>query len=286
LTASELLVLLGRAWSRLLLYPGGLAPLTIVWLISRTENREPRTPVSSSVLGRVPSGWFSVLALSAAVLPWLGLALLPLPLAVTLSRQTDLVVTLALLEWPLLLTIAQELRDERESTGQAAAQRLAAALNSYPALILATLALAQSGGSFELLALARWPGDLASTSARVLHWAGAVAWALALPPALGLGPFAARPPEQRALRAGLRLRSIGLLAIAALPWLGDREWTGVIVLWLPLPPLLIAAALWAYHRLTAGQSPRRWARAYAVLDVALLLALLWAASMALRARVA
>jgi hypothetical protein len=286
LTASELLVLLGRAWSRLLLYPGGLAPFAIVWLITRTENREPRTDEITRVLGSRLTVRVPVLAMSAVVLPWLGLALLPLPLAVTLSRQTDLVVVLALLEWPLLLTIAEGLRGDPGSNYQTAVRRLAAALNSYPALILATLALAQSGGSFELLALARWPGDMASTSARALHWAGAVAWALALPPALGLGPFAVCPPEQRALRLGLRLRSIGLVAIAALPWLGDREWTGATVVWLPLPPLAIAAALWAYHRLTAGQSPRRWARVYAALDVALLLALLWAASMVLRARIA
>jgi len=46
LTANELLALLGRAWPRLLIYPGGLAAFTLIWLIARTktpENREPRT---------------------------------------------------------------------------------------------------------------------------------------------------------------------------------------------------------------------------------------------------
>ena len=43
LTANELLSLLGRAWPRLLIYPGGLAAFALVWLIGRTKNQEPRT---------------------------------------------------------------------------------------------------------------------------------------------------------------------------------------------------------------------------------------------------
>ena len=129
----------------------------------------------------------------------------------------------------------------------------AAALNSYPALILAGLALAQPAGSFEIAALARLPGELAPEGARALHWIGAVAWALALVPALGLGPFAAWPPGapgasaedsstaratpqsrkgagflkllrtsrlgEDPLRTGLQLRALGLVWLAALPWM-------------------------------------------------------------------
>jgi len=136
-------VLLGRAWSRLLLYPGGLTAFGVVWLISTLQNREPRTK-NHLVECREGSRF---LVLGSIVLPWLALALLPLPLAVGLPRQIDIVVALALLEWPNVLAIRQDLRagDMR---------RLAAALNSYPPLILATLALAQAGSSLELAALA------------------------------------------------------------------------------------------------------------------------------------
>ena len=109
MTANELLALLGRAWSRLLIYPGGLAAFGLVWLISTLQNRvsspsAPHPPFPSPVAGsgEPPQrrGEGSLLALSSVVLPWLALALLPLPLAVTLPRQIDIVVALALLEWP------------------------------------------------------------------------------------------------------------------------------------------------------------------------------------------
>jgi hypothetical protein len=128
----------------------------------------------------------------------------------------------------------------------------------------------------------------------LLHWLGASAWLLALPPALGIGAFATRAPAMPALRTGLALRAVGLVAIAALPWFplvattdehapitADARW-----LLLPLPPLIIAALLWGFARLTAGQSARRWARAYMVLDGALVVVLLWAGYSALQARLA
>src|SRR5262249_40657182 len=172
--------MLGRAWSRLILYPGGLAAFASAWLAlglfprSLSNERSPHHLVTPS--SRHPV----TLARSAIVLPWLALALLPLPVAVTLPRQIDIVVILTLLEWPQILAIGRGLR-----VGEI--RRLAAALNGYPLLILATLALAQSAGSLEVAALMRVPGDLVSASASTLHWLGAVALALALPPALGLG---------------------------------------------------------------------------------------------------
>ena len=134
----------------------------------------------------MPITWIGsrFLVLSSIVLPWLALALLPLPLAVALPRQIDIVVALALLEWPNVLAIRQDLREGDM-------RRLAAALNSYPPLILATLALAQAGNSLELAALARAPGNPAAISTSALHWLGVIALALALPPALAIGPFAA-----------------------------------------------------------------------------------------------
>jgi hypothetical protein len=251
------------------------------------------------------------LVLGSIVPPWLALALLPLPLAVGLPRQIDIVVALALLEWPNVLAIRQALRagDMR---------RLAAALNCYPPLILATLALAQAGNSLELAALARPPGDSATTSTHALHWLGVIALALALPPALGLGPFAddrrpttddRRPanlpvpnlqspiPNPRSLiptsiarffaagtlQLGLRLRTLGLVTLAALPWAG-AEGNSLALLRTLGAAALITAALWGADRLTRGQAARRWAWAYIALDGLLLLALLGAAYLALQLR--
>jgi hypothetical protein len=259
------------------------------------------------------------LALSSIVLPWLALALLPLPLAVTLPRQIDIVVVLALLEWPNLLVIRHELRagDMR---------RLAAALNSYPPLILATLALAQAGNSLEIAALARIPGDSAAISMRALHWLGVIALALALLPALGLGPFADEGRRTRdgggqtgedggrrsavgdrprwrssrsylvnirnsvdrlfatgVLKVGLRLRALGLVMLAALPWAG-AEGNSLALLRMLGGAVLVAALLCSADRLMRRQTVQRWAWVYMALDVLLLLALLGAAYVALQIR--
>ena len=40
MTPSELLALLGQAWSRLLLYPGGLAAIGFMWLLALAERHE------------------------------------------------------------------------------------------------------------------------------------------------------------------------------------------------------------------------------------------------------
>ncbi|HEX9373121.1 MAG TPA: hypothetical protein VF897_19065, partial [Roseiflexaceae bacterium] len=252
MTANELLVLLGRAWSPLLLYPGGLSALALVWLIAAIGPRQGargegmtarRSPLAAR---RSPS-----LEMIAVVLPWLGLALLPLPLATGLSRQIDLIAVLALLEWPRVLAIARDLGGASAHERADGMRQLAAALNSLPPLILATLALAQASGSFEIGALARAPGELVPATARALHWLGALAWSLTLLPALGIGPFATTAPEilprrhgehgerrwpgpallqalrgsvawvcgAGALPIGLRLRALGLIWLAALPWM-------------------------------------------------------------------
>jgi hypothetical protein len=356
-TANELLSLLGRAWSRLLIYPGGLTAFGVIWLLSLRQQQVLRTAkhiFNPSVLddrrqtmddappcivhrlssiagtllrfGAISARHQSLFrrdgywVLSSIVPPWLALALMPLPLAVALPRQIDSIIALALLEWPRLLAIRQDLRvgDMR---------RLAAALNSYPPLILATLALAQAGNSLDLAALARAPGESAATSIVALHWLGAIALALALPPALGIGPFTHdRPPttddrvtnderrttnderrttndERRTrkedevsyppspmphapiLRIGLRLRALGLVMLAALPWAG-AEGNALALLRLLGPAALIAALVWGFDRLTRGQAARRWAWAYLGLDVVLLLALLGAAYLALLSRLA
>lgn len=279
MTANELLAMLGRAWSRLLIYPGGLTAFALVWLVARLSRRSRGAAASGAdgVDQELP------LTISAIALPWLGLALLPLPQVAGINRQTDLIVVLALLEWPLVLVIAQEFHSTAPDAYARLVRRLAAALNSYPPLILAALVLALAAGSFEIGALIRPPDALAPARQAVLHWLGALAWTLALPPALGLGPFATRPPAQRALRVGLRLRALGLIALAALPWfplLADWPWL------LLLPPLLIAALLWCYDRATAGRAARKWAHGYLVFAVTLMLVLLWAAYAMLQERLA
>jgi hypothetical protein len=225
--------------------------------------------------------------LSSIVLPWLALALLPLPLAVALPRQIDIVVALALLEWPNVLAIRMDMRG-------GSLRRLVAALNSYPPLILAALTLAQAGNSLDLTALARAPGSSASLSTSALHWIGAIALALALPPALGIGPFAdegRRTKDDEAFsqpstpnpQLGLRLRALGLVALAALPWAG-AEGDDLAFLRMLGAAALIAALLWGYDRLVRGQAARRWAWAYLALDAVLLLALLGAAYIAMQIR--
>lgn len=304
MTANELLALLGRAWPRLLIYPGGLAAFLLIWLIERTQNRKTAKPQNRRTEDRGSriedrpaaifhprssvAGWLEA---SAIVLPWLGLALLPLPHAAGMGRQIDMVAALALLEWPLLLAIAIEVCDCVAARARVA-RRLAATLNSYPPLILATLLLASAYGSFDTTTLGRPPD--ASTPARAawLHWLGAGAWLLALPPALGIGAFATSPPQQPALRLGLQLRRLGLVALATLPWLPlaagpDTNDQGNITpawLWLLVPPLVLTALLWGYSRLTRGRAPQPWARAYLALDATLLAILLWAAYTALQAR--
>jgi hypothetical protein len=281
---NELLALLGRAWTRLLIFPGGLAAFAAIWALALVANREPRTQNRSSIASR--SSRLSILG--SLIPPWLMLALLPLPPAPGLSRQLDLIAALALLECPLLLAIADDLAAGTQAARQAG-RRLAAALNGYPALLLASLALAQASGSFEIATLARVPGDLAPAYALPLHWVGAAGWALALPPMLGIGAFSAGAP----LPLGMRLRAIGLVLLAALPWMaafGTLEEGGLrtprgLAAW-ALSPLVLGSLLWAYHRLTARHSARMWARAYLALDIVLLLALLWAAYQALQARLA
>jgi hypothetical protein len=301
--------MLGRAWSRLLIYPGGLAAFSIIWLVFNIgAGRKHR---------RTAPGHPAAPSLSAVVMPWLGLALLPLPLATALPRQTDLIVVVTLLEWPRMLLIARELQASAPIEHAIGKRRLMAALNGFPPFILAALALAQASGSFEVAALARAPGEFASASASVLHWFGAVALVLALPPTLGIGAFRAETPhvfpprhagyeEQdrlavlalRALRGsvvqffalgtlqlGLRLRDLGLVALAALPWAGEQA--GVAPLLRMVGAIcLIAGLLWGYDRLTVEHSARRWAWGCLIVAAALLLALLWGAYEALQSRIA
>lgn len=290
MTIAELLALLGRAWSRLALYPGGLAALAALWLADLALARGARGAGRPTADERSVAGgrWSVVEDLSAVVLPWLAVALLPLPYARPLERPLDAAFALALLEWPHLLAAA---RDLRAPGGEGrAVRRLAAALNSYPPLVLALLVLAQGVGSLELGLIAAGPADDASPRAWAMFLAGAAALALVLPAAIETGPFAVPPGREVSgpLALGLRLRALGYVLAAALPWLAllppARE-DGAPAVWLaPLPPLVLGTLAWGFGRIFDGRRARPWAWACLWLSAALLAALLADASAALRER--
>ena len=261
MTPSELLALVGRSWSRLLLYPGGLALLLA--LLVRTFSKQ-----------RWGVGRVALLPLAA---PWLAVALLPLPGAVDLGRGIDAVVITALFDLPLLHTLAIELRGDATQRVRGA-RRLAAALNGYPALLLALLLLVAGNGSLELAQLARVP---AQPEVLLTHWVGAVALVLALPPVLGIGAFAT-PEPPASLEFALRLRQIGYVLLALLPLIAGLD----NQIWQALPLIVVPLTLWLFHQLTRNHTPRRWAWTYLALDLLLLVALLASAAWSLNTRLA
>ncbi|HEU4326101.1 MAG TPA: hypothetical protein VFS21_23375 [Roseiflexaceae bacterium] len=275
MTASELLALLGRAWFQLLIYPGGVAALALILLagaLGRRIERPPFPPLSNPAA-----------AITVVAAPWLALALLPLPGAARLGRPLDVVGLLALLELPLLLAVAAGLRAADEGWRRDGLRRLAGALNGYPTLLLALLLLGASSGTLQPDRLASAPADL---PAAALHWLGAFALLAALPPLLALGPFAPQGGghtadqgplaarlaglADRPLKTGMRLRALGLAALASLPWCAALGGAAAWAAPLALPPL--ALLLWACSRMRPGGTG--WARAYLALDAALLVALL------------
>lgn len=278
MTIAELLSLLGLAWLRLLIFPSGLFALGIVlaleWATARTSGGMPKYDD------------IGILSASALILPWLGLALLPLPLAAPLARPIDLIALIALLEWPRLLAIAAALRSNNRARTLSGVRRLGGALNSYPPIILAALVMAHATGTLESAGLARLPAADTAPLEYAWFWAGALALTLALPPLLELGPFAGGA-DHGMIRLAMRLRALGIILLAALPWLAPlaRDDTPTLLrLLLPAPPLLLAALLWAFHRATGGHSVMRWARVYLGYDLALLGLLLAAGLLALRER--
>ncbi|NOK64214.1 MAG: hypothetical protein GFH27_549323n47 [Chloroflexi bacterium AL-W] len=279
LTMTELLVLLGRAWSRLLLYPGGVSAFALIWLIKYLQPRivpsflrhSLHLQPTSSTYVPVSQPLHTFASMSAVVLPWLALSLLPLPLAPAMERPIDVLVVVALLDWPLILTIAIEVRQRGWSVQQNSWRRLAAALNGYPSFMLAMLLLVMASRSLQLDQLTRLPG--ADTVPAIL-----VAWALgvctlvvSLPPLLGLGPFATDAPEDVGLRIGLRLRGIGLVVLAIFPLLGLLE----SYLWLfLLLCVCITGYLILFIRLAGRWSAQQWAIGYALLALVQLAVLL------------
>jgi hypothetical protein len=211
---SELLGALGLAWPRLLLYPGGAFAIGASWLLAAWLSRCAGRPVIPPAAG----------TLLAALPPLTALALMPLAPARGFPFGLDLVIALALLEWPRALQGRGLLRAE--------------ALRDYGPLLAAAALLAEGAGGLELTRLLRAPEGWLD---RGLLAAGTLLWLAALPRLLLAGP------------AGLagRLRALGLLLVAALPLLGAlaaalaTRLPGELAGWLlpPMAMLLAAAAL-------------------------------------------
>lgn len=282
MSPGELIGLIGLAWARLFVYPGGMAALLLAALLWRGDTRPAF---------RLP--------LRAAAMPWLALALLPLPFARPLGRGVDLLVIVALLEWPQLLALRMDLRATDPAARAAGIRRLAAELNGLLLLALAGIALASAAGTFDLLPMMRGPGAPRPPEVQVLRWLGALGLIAALPPLLGLGPFAAQqtsasaaglepahvpdlpaPAPETGTRSffpfafvraawatvadGLRLRALGFAALATLPWLGaggaletEGALGAVALAACVLVPLALAGLLWACARMARGPL-RRW----------------------------
>lgn len=289
LTMTELLVLLGRAWSRLLVYPGGVSAFAIIWLITYLQLRigpslSPHAfhPKYTSLTH--PSTGHSlhtVVSISAVVLPWISLALLPLPLAPTMERPVDVLVLFALLEWPFVLTIATEVRSSNVHVQQNGWRRLANVLNGYPCLVLALLLLVPASRSLQLDQLTRLPG-MDAGSVIVVAWIfGVCSLVVSLPPILGLGPFATAAPGDFGLCTGLRLRGVGLVVLALFPLLGLLE----SYLWVFLLACGLATCyLIAFIRLAGRWEAKQWSTGYALLSLVQLVVLLAVSAVVLQDR--
>ena len=209
---SELLGALGLAWPRLLLYPGGLFALAASWVLDAWLARCGCRLETHEQAG--------VSAPGALVPPLVALALLPLAPARSFPYGVDLVVALALLEWPQALGWGARRREELA--------------RAYAPLLVAGLGMAEAGGGLELTRLLRWPEPLLG---QLLLGASAGLWLTALPRLLARGP------------GGLagRLRALGLLLVATLPLLGALAdalaglLPGDLAGWV-LPPIAMLAA--------------------------------------------
>lgn len=295
MTIAELLALLGRAWLRLALFPGGLAALAVIWIagwaLTWERARRPAERQAGAAGGATHHRLARGQGISAAAFPLLAVALLPLPYTRPLERPLDAVVLLTLLEWPRLLAVTSDLRGSAADTSRAV-RRLAGALNGYPPAILALLLVGQGVGSLELGLLAAGPLDGRPPFVWALFLGGALGLVLALPPLVEAGPFAAGDGAryEQLLVLGLRLRVLGYVLLAALPWfalLPPAREDGAPALWLaPLPPLLLALLLWGFDRAFAGRRALPWAHGYLWLSLALLLGHAAGAALALRERMA
>ncbi|MFV9503895.1 MAG: hypothetical protein AB4911_04940 [Oscillochloridaceae bacterium umkhey_bin13] len=183
----ELLGALGLAWPRLVIYPGGLSALVASWLLARWLAWCLRQP--SPVVRPVQPG-----AIGDLLAPLLALSLLPLAPAASFPYGLDLIVALALLEWP-------HARHHLASDDQHSYLE-----RCWP-LLLAAAGLAVASRGLDLSRLLRWPQSLPHQGLLI---SSSLLWLVSLPGWLGAAPTS----------WPLRLRSLGLVWLGSLPLLG------------------------------------------------------------------
>lgn len=180
----ELLALIGQNWRLVLVYPGGLSALgaTCIMIALSSQRGGARSALNVGDV-MIAAVWLLVITL------------LPLPQA-GWSYDLDLPLLLLAIEVPYLFRLH----------ANAATERVATLLNVYPLLALAIAVLGQDAGTLVLHDINRAGGWL--------HWAGIGAWASALPPLLGIGPWHADTDPLPALR---RVAHGAALLAAAIP---------------------------------------------------------------------
>ncbi|WP_322820854.1 hypothetical protein [Chloroflexus sp.] len=145
---SDLLGVLGQAWPRLLLYPGGLSAVLAVVMFARlrgvTITRDDHITTLIDVLP-----------------PLCVLTLLPLAPAASFAYGLDLATTLLLLMWPVMRQVAQERRDPRD------------VINQYLPIIMAAMVFASITNTLSLSGLLRWPAE---PLPQIGYGLGIVAW--------------------------------------------------------------------------------------------------------------
>jgi hypothetical protein len=203
---SDILGALGQAWSRLLLYPGGLSAVLMVLIVARLRG----IPLATV-------GPFTLLDL----LPSLGvITLLPLTPAAPFAYGLDVPTALLMLLWPSFRRAARE---------RIAPQQM---LEWYLPLLIAATALVSVTTTLDLSGLLRWPAEPLRQLCFLL---GVLAWIAALPPVTSLQSNLAGACSE-----------VGLLLIGVLPLIAGlntlpitREIPSLIL----VPAMLIVAVM-------------------------------------------
>jgi hypothetical protein len=203
---SDILGALGQAWSRLLLYPGGLSAVLMVLIVARLRG----IPLATV-------GPFTLLDL----LPSLGvITLLPLTPAAPFAYGLDVPTALLMLLWPSFRRAARE---------RIAPQQM---LEWYLPLLIAATALVSVTTTLDLSGLLRWPAEPLRQLCFLL---GVLAWIAALPPVTSLQSNLAGACSE-----------VGLLLIGVLPLIAGLNTLPIINQIPPLilvPATLIVAAI-------------------------------------------
>lgn len=252
---NDLLALLGQAWPRLLLYPGGLCAMVVLWLWLALHKQQRLFGSTSA------KAWLH------CVPPLLVISLLPVRGAVELGQSLDLFVAICLVEWPLFVALSDRSNQQSE-----AIQR--SLLQGYSLLLPSLLLLADLNNSLLLGAQAASPPAWLWEPI-IFRWIAALAWLVALFPLAGLGPF--RRENEPDLAAHSRIVAhLGLISLPLLGLLHERIWL------MPLVPIGLGLALYASQKWL--QSPWIWSMVIRIGQALVWLSLVWLAGQALLER--